>query len=256
MADHDKTGRTVKTTETAFTVIEGLEDLDGARVTELADHLGLADSTVHSHLATLYEMGYVVKEGDQYLIGSRFLQLGEAAQERKEAFELVKPKVKHLAEETEERCQFIVEEHGRGVYLHRETGERAVSTDSGLGKRIYLHSTAAGKAVLASLPEERVERILDRWGLPALTDNTITDADELLDELDATRERGFAVNKEENTEGLRAVGVPLTDGTGELIGSLSISGPSHRMKGEWFEEEIPNLLLGTVNELELNLKYS
>lgn len=256
MANHDSPGRTVKTTETAFTVIEGLEDLDGARVTELADHMGLADSTVHSHLATLYEMGYVVKEGDRYLIGSRFLKLGEAAKERRDAFDLVKPKVKHLAEETEERCQFIVEEHGRGVYLHRETGERAVWTDSGLGKRIYLHATAAGKAVLATLPEERVERIFDQWGLPALTENTTTDSAELLDELDVIREQGFAVNKEENTEGLRAVGAALTDGTGKVIGALSVSGPSHRMKGEWFEEEIPNLLLGTVNELELNLKYS
>jgi DNA-binding IclR family transcriptional regulator len=256
MSDHTKGGRTVKTTETVFTVIEGLEELDGARVTELADHLDLADSTVHSHLATLYDMGYVVKEGDQYLIGSRFLKLGEAAKERKEAFEMVKPKVKELAEKTEERCQFIVEEHGRGVYLHRETGSRAVWTDSGLGNRIYLHSTASGKTVLANLPEERVDAIFDRWGLPALTDNTITERAELLEELDTIREQGYAVNEEESTEGLRAVGVPVMDGSGDLVGALSVSGPSHRMKGEWYEREIPDLLLGTANELELNLQYS
>jgi DNA-binding IclR family transcriptional regulator len=252
----DTEGRTVKTTETAFTIIEGLEELDGARVTELADHLGLAASTVHSHLATLYEMGYVVKEGDRYLIGSRFLKLGETAKERKEAYELARPKVKALAEETEERCQFIVEEHGRGVYLHRETGSRAVWTDSGLGKRVFLHSTASGKSVLANLPEERVDAILDRWGLPAQTDNTITDRTELFEELDVIRERGYAVNKEESTDGLRAVGVPVMDGSGDLLGALSVSGPSHRMKGEWFEREIPDLLLGTANELKLNLKYS
>lgn len=256
MTERVKGGYTVKTTETTFAIIEGLEELDGARVTELGDHLGLANSTVHSHLSTLTEMGYVVKEGDQYQIGSRFLKLGEAAKERKEAFELVKPKVKQVAEETEERCQFIVEEHGRGVYLHRETGSRAVWTDSGLGKRIYLHSTASGKTVLANLPEERVEQILDRWGLPALTDNTITDRNVLFEELDTVREQGFAVNKEESTEGLRAVGVPIKEGSGKLVGALSVSGPSHRMKGEWFEREIPNLLLGTANELELNLKYS
>jgi len=256
MPTSNKTGRTVKTTETAFTIIEGLEELDGARVTELADHLGLADSTVHSHLATLLEMGYVVKEGDQYQIGSRFLNLGEAAKERKEAFDLVKPKVEQLAEETEERCQFIVEEHGRGVYLHRETGSRAVWTDSGLGRRIYLHSTAAGKTVLATLSDERVEEIIERWGLPPLTDQTITDPDELFAELETVREQGFATNVEESTEGLRAVGVPIVDGDGKLVGALSVSGPSHRMKGEWFESEIPNLLLGTANELELNLKYS
>ncbi|WP_227356446.1 IclR family transcriptional regulator [Haladaptatus salinisoli] len=256
MSQHGKGGRTVKATETTFAIIEGLEELDGARVTELAEHLGLAASTVHSHLSTLYEMRYVVREGDKYQIGSRFLKLGEAAKERKEAFDLIEPKVEELAEETEERCQFIVIEHGRGVYLHRETGSRAVWTDSGLGKRIYLHATAAGKSVLASLPEERVERILDQWGLPALTENTITDRAVLFEELDAIRKQGFAVNKEESTVGLRAVGVPITDSSGRMVGALSVSGPTHRMKGEWFEREIPNLLLGTANELELNLKYS
>ena len=249
-------GRTVKATETTFAIIEGLERRQGARVTELAAQLGLADSTVHSHLATLYDMGYVVREGDEYRLASRFLKLGEAAKEHKEAFDLVEPKVKELAEETEERCQFIVEEHGRGVYLHRETGSRAVWTDSGLGKRIYLHATAAGKSVLANLPEERVERVLDRWGLPAITDNTITDRGVLFDELDAIRDQGFAVNKEESTERLRAVGVPIVDSSGRMVGALSVSGPSHRMKGEWFEREIPDLLLGTANELELNLKFS
>ena len=204
----------------------------------------------------LYQMGYAVKEGDEYRLGSRFLKLGEAAKERKDAFDLIEPKVEELAEETEERCQFIVEEHGRGVYLHRETGSRAVWTDSGLGRGIYLHATAAGKSVLATLPEERVERILDQWGLPRLTDDTITDRTALFEELDTIREQGFAVNKEESTEGLRAVGVPIVDSSGRLIGALSVSGPSHRMKGEWFDREIPNLLLGTANELELNLKYS
>lgn len=256
MSQRGTDGRTVKATETAFAVIEGLEELDGARVTVLADHLGLADSTVHSHLVTLSGMDYVVKEGDEYRLGSRFLKLGEAAKKRKAAFDLIEPKVKELVEETEERCQFIVEEHGRGVYLHRETGSRAVWTDSGLGKRIYLHATASGKAVLATLPEERVKQILDRWGFLKLTENTITDRATLFDELDAIREQGFAVNKEESTDGLRAVGVPITDSSGKLIGALSVSGPSHRMKGEWFNQEIPTLLLGTANEIELNLKYS
>ncbi|WP_458189034.1 IclR family transcriptional regulator [Haladaptatus sp. NG-WS-4] len=256
MSQHGKGGRTVNATETAFAIIERLEKLDGARVTELAEELELAASTVHSHLATLYEMGYVVKEGDEYQLGSRFLKLGEAAKERKEAFELIEPKVKELAEETEERCQFIVKEHGRGVYLHRETGSRAVWTDSGLGKQVYLHATASGKSVLANLSVEEVEQILDQWGLPALTDNTITDRAALFDELETIREQGFAVNDEESTEGLRAVGVPIVDSSGRMAGALSVSGPSHRMRGEWLNREIPDLLLGTANELELNLKYS
>jgi DNA-binding IclR family transcriptional regulator len=256
MSQRGRNPRTVKTAETTFAVIEGLEELDGVRVTELAEHLDLAASTVCNHLATLYEMGYVVKEGDTYLLGARFLKLGEAAKERKDAFDLIGKKVEVLAERTEERCQFIVNEHGRGVYLHRETGRRAVWTDSGLGKRVYLHASAAGKAVLANISDGDVERTLEQCGLPELTENTITDRDTLFSELDTIRAQGFAVNKEESTEGLRAIGVHIEDSAGRVVGALSVSGPSHRMRGEWFEREVPNLLLGTANELELNLKYS
>lgn len=248
--------QTVGSTETLLSLLEALEVSGGARVTELADKIDMADSTAHSHLSTLKAHGYVVKEGDIYQLGSRFLRFGEYIRNRRDAYELSKPKVKMLAEETGERCQFIVEEHGRGVYLHRETGSQAVWTDSGLGKRIYLHATAAGKALLAAFPNEHVEAIIEQWGIPELTTNTITDPNELRDELVAVQERGYATNREESTDGLHAVGVTVHGGDDEVVGALSISGPSHRMKGDRFEQDIPDLLLGTANELALNIEYS
>ncbi len=256
MTMKDTPSRTVGSTETLLSILEALEASGGARVSDLADEIGMADSTVHSHLSTLKANGYVVKEGDIYQLGGRFLRFGEYVRNRRTAYEMAKPKVKMLAEETGERCQFIVEEHGRGVYLHRETGSQAVLTDSGLGKRIYLHATAAGQALLAALPDHRVEAIIEQWGLPELTENTITDSDELCEELTAVRERGYAINMEENTEGLHAIGVTIQGSNGEVIGAISVSGPSHRMKGDLFEQDIPDLLLGTANELELNIRYS
>jgi len=98
--------------------------------------------------------------------------------------------VEQLAEQTEERAQFIVEEHGRGVYLHTATGNHAVQVNSRLGRVKSLHNSASGKAILPQLPEERVEEIVDRWGLEASTENTITDYDELLAELELVRDRG------------------------------------------------------------------
>lgn len=252
----DTPSRTVASTETLLSILEALEASGGARVTDLAGEIGMADSTVHSHLSTLKANGYVVKEGDIYQLGSRFLRFGEHVRNRRKAYEMAKPKVKMLAEETGERCQFIVEEHGRGVYLHRETGSRAVWTDSGLGKRIYLHATAAGKALLAALSDESVKEIIEQWGMPALTTNTITEPDELRKELTMVRERGYATNREENTDGLHAVGVTVHGENDKVVGALSISGPSHRMKGDLFEQDIPDLLLGTANELGLNIEYS
>lgn len=256
MTKRTDASKTVKSTETVFDVIECLKRHDGARVTELAEHLDLAKSTVYSQLYTLRERGYVVKEGDEYQLGLEFLHLGEYTRARRPSYELARKKVAKLATATGERTQFIVEEHGRGIYVHRETGENAVQTDSAIGRHIHLHATASGKAILAHLPEARVDEIIERRGLAPQTDHTIVDPDELRAELDAIRERGYALNFEESTNRLHAVGAPVTLPDGRVLGAISVSGPSHRMKGERLEREIPDLLLGLINELELNIMYS
>lgn len=248
-------GGTVKSAATLLAVVEGLRDLDGARVTELADHLDVGKSTVHRHLSTLDAHDYVVKEGDEYHLGLRFLGLGEYVRERNPVYEMARPIVDQLAEETEERALFMTEEHGRAVYLYRGLGSHAVRTNSTTGTRRYLHTVAGGKVMLAYLPEYRVDAIIDRWGLPAETPATITDREELDAELEQIRERGVAFNREECIDGLQAVAAPVLGPDGTVIGALSVSGPTHRMKGEWLEEEIPDLLLGSANELELNIEY-
>lgn len=247
--------RSVGSVETMFRIVETLVERDGAGVTELANDLGLAKSTVHQQLSTLANLGYVVKEGDEYHAGLRFLSIGEHARKRKTVSELAEPMVDQLATETEERAQFFVEEHGRAIYLYIKEGEHGVKADRHPGKLRYLHSSAGGKAILAHLPRERVDEIVDRWGLPAETDGTITDRETLFDELEKVRERGYATNKEESIDGLWSLGVPVV-ADGEVVGSFSVSGPRHRLDTEWFRNELPDLLRGAANELELKLEYS
>lgn len=249
-------GGTVKSAATLLSVVEGIKEFDGARVTELADHLDVGKSTVHRHLSTLNAHEYVVQEGDEYHLGLRFLGLGEYVRERNPVYGMARPIVDQLAEETEERALFMTEEHGRAVYLYRGLGSHAVRTNSTTGTRRYLHTIAGGKVMLAHLPRERVDAIIDRWGLTAETPTTITDRDELAEELAGIRERGVAFNREECIDGLQAVAAPVLGPDGSVVGALSVSGPTHRMKGEWLEEEIPDLLLGSANELELNLEYA
>lgn len=255
MAEGKETER-IEAVERSLEIVDAIQKLDGARVTELADYLDWAPSTVHSHLKTLEHHRYLVKEGDAYNIGLEFLNRGGYARERKKAYRMAEEIVEQLAEQTEERAQFIVEEHGRGVYLHTATGNHAVQVNSRLGRVKSLHNSASGKAILSQLPEERVEEIVDRWGLEASTENTITDYDELLAELELVRDRGVSFNREESTKGLHALGVPVVGSYGQVIGSFGISGPSNRFKGELFETELPDLLLGAANELELKITYS
>lgn len=256
MACTSETGRTVKSDEKLLEIVLALKRMGGAGVTELADELGIAKSTAHSHLKTLLKYEFVVNENGQYHVGLRFLDLGETARHRKKEYQPIKSKVDELATQTDERAQFIVPDHGHGVYLYRAIGSHAVQTDSRIGKRIPLNASSAGKSILAFTPEERVQEIIEMHGLPAQTENTITDPNVLWDELKTIRERGHAINKEESTVGLRAVGVPVLGSDGRVLGALSVSGPTHRLKGEWFETEIPDMILGAVNEVELNITFS
>lgn len=255
MTQHERNTSGVKTTGTAFDILEFIKEQNGARISEVADALDLAKSTVHRHLATLLDRKWVAKEGDLYRISLRFIEFGEHARSREEGYQLAREKVEELAEETRERAQFLAEEHGQGVYMFRAAGHHAVRTDPGLGKRIPLHSTAAGKAILAYLPEQQVDEIIEQSGLSRHTANTITDRDELFEELDRIRERGYSTNDQENVEGLRAVGVPVRYRDVRVLGALSVSGPTKRMKGDWYQQELPDLLRGTANEIELNLAY-
>jgi DNA-binding IclR family transcriptional regulator len=250
------TDEVVHTTETSLEIVDALQKLDAARIDEIADELDVAPSTVYRHLQTLRKHRYVVKEADFYRLGLQFLTIGGYVRERKGEYELAKDVVEDLAEQTQERVQFEVEEQGERVFIYTATGKHAVQAKGTIGRRGPLHCSAAGKAILAELPDSRVNTIIDQHGLESVTENTITDVDTLFEELEKIRERGIAFNLEESTVGLRAVAASVTTPDNEVLGALSISGPAHRMEGEQLEEEIPTTLRGLAQELELNIKYS
>lgn len=256
MGSNGTTGRQLKTTANSLQVVHALFELDGARVAELADHLDMADSTVHAHLSTLREHGYVTQEGDSYEIGLKFLELGNYARQRKKVDQMAENVVKELAEETGELVQYLVEEQGRGIFTYREEGGQSVHTVTEIGRRHPLHQLAAGKAVLAHLPPSRTDQIIEHQGLPTSTEQTITDRDALEEDLESVREHGYAINDEEFMSGVRAIGVPVTLPSGQVAGAFGVAGPAYRMSEERFKQEIPNLMLGTVNELEINIEYS
>ncbi len=246
----------VTSAETAFAVLGGLKELDGAGVTELAAHLGVPKSTADSHLSTLEREEYVVEEDGVYRIGMRFLEYGGYARGRTELYEVAKPEVDRLAADTGNLVNLMIEEHGWGVHLYRGEGDCAVHSISHVGTRVHLHLTAMGKAILAHMSPERVETILETKGLPDVTSRTVTDRRALRAELEAIRERGHAIDDEEFVTGLRCVGVPIFDSSGSVVAAVSVAGPTHRFKREYLDTEMPTKLKETANVIELNLTYS
>lgn len=246
----------VKTTAKSFRIIQCLKTLDGARVTDLADELGMGKSTVHNHLRTLVDEGYVIQRDEAYHLGLQFLELGGYIRNQMDVYELAEPEVKTLAEQTDELANFAVPERGKAVYIYRSKGSRAVDLDTYAGMRAYMHNTALGKAILAHLPRNRVESILDHHGMPAETDNSITDRERLAEELERVRSEGYAQDHEERLGGLRCVAAPIKSTDDVVRGAISVAAPKSRMKDERYNEEIPEMVRSAANVIELNLKYS
>ena len=247
---------TIGAVETSFAILESLKELNGARVTDVANHLEIPKSTAHDHLQTLYRAECVVKEGDDYRVGARFLELGGHARANMRLYRVAKEEVDKLADETGEQANLMIEEHGRGIFLHQAHGRDAVTADTYPGKRIYLQTTALGKCILAHLPDERVSSIIDRHGLPEITKNSITTPEELTDELEAVRERGYAIDDEERIEGMKCIAAPIIDRSDDVLGAVSVSGPTSRMQGQRFEEEIPSTVRRAANIIEVTVTYS
>lgn len=255
MDDHRPGAVPIQSVGTMFDLLVELQEREAAGVTELADSLGVAKSTVHNHLATLQAYEYVVLEDGGYRLGVRFLDHGGHARATLPGHELIKQKIREVADQTGELVQYLVEEHGRGVFVFREAGSQAVRTKTRLGKRVYLHHVSAGKALLAHLPEERTNAIVNRHGLPSKTSQTITDRGELDEELQEIRTRGYVFDEEEHIEGLYSLGVPIMLDETEPIGAMSIAGPPHRIQDETKQAQFVQLLRGVANEIELNLTY-
>lgn len=246
----------IRTTEIVFDIVESIERRQGARLVDITADVDRSKSTIYTHLVTLVRLGYVTNEDGVYQLGLKFLDLGTYARGVYEVYHAARPKLKRLAEETGERVQLMVESDGRGVYLARFEGSRAIPAAVRLGTPRYLHLSSAGKAILASLPDRRVDDIVAEWGLPTATDHTVVDPDALADELEAIRERGYALNRQESIQSAWSIGSPVRTGD-EVLGAVSLSGPIHRLQdGSTVRDDLVTDVMAAVEEIEIDVSLA
>jgi DNA-binding IclR family transcriptional regulator len=244
------------TVRRATRLVEFLRDSRGATVPEIAATLDLSTSSAYNYVATLREDGWLVRDGPTYHLSLKFFRLGAYVRTSSSPFETARPEVDGLADRTGDTAHLSTEHRHREIHLYKAHGEEAIGDAyhrSKLHTSTHLHNTATGKAILAALPRAEVERIVERDGLPGRTEKTITDPDLLFAALDTIAERGYAVNDEEEIEGLRAVGAPIRDGAGGVVGSISVSGPISRIDGDRFHRDLPDLVVQAANVVEVNL---
>lgn len=247
----DRDNASIQAVDRCFDIIETLSENRGLRLTELASAVDLPTSTVHGYLGTLQKRGYVSKDGSKYRLGLRFLEQGGSIRHSNDIYALARHPLDSLAFKTDQVTALGVEQGGRRVLLYIGEGNGAVYDNAPTGEFTHMHWSALGKAILSQYTETRIRDIVERHGLPQRTNQTITDTDELLDHLAATHERGYSIEDEERRPGIRSMAVPITDEHGDVVASISISGPKNRLDDTWIQDVGVPLLNETANVIEL-----
>jgi DNA-binding IclR family transcriptional regulator len=222
-------------------------------ITEISERLGLYKSNVHNIMDTFVKAGYIKKNPDngKYRLALRVLELGHVVSSNISFRKTIQPHMQELADATGETIFLAIpSDDAEVVYLDSSSPRNLMTVKSVMGIKAPLYCTGIGKAMLAYLPREITETILAR-GLDAITEHTITDGEKLLEELEAVRRRGYAIDNMEHQYGIKCVGMPIRTRKGEVVAGLSISGPSLRFDDQAIEAHAQRLR-GIIASLEID----
>lgn len=194
----------------------------------------LHPSTAHRILASLAKHQYVDRDDSGYYrLGIKLLHLGSHVRQRVGLSQQAKPIMSALRDELGETINLTIRENDEVVYIERSISSQMMRVEQVIGSRAPLHVTAVGKLMLAEAGEEECRNYAQRTGLPAYTENTITDIDTLIRKTKQAKINGYACDNEEAEKGVGCIGVLIYNSAGEIAGGLSLSAPIERRKEEW-----------------------
>ena len=225
-------GQAVRSLVRALSILNSLAECpNGASLTELAQQVGLSTSTTHRLLTTLEEQRYVRFEHTArlWMIGIQSFVTGSTFIKARNFTDIARPHMRALMEETGETVNLAVPDSGEAVIVAQVECRQLMRALAAPGRRVLLHCSAVGKALLATLSDAEVASILRRHGLPRFTPTTLTTVKRLREELDLAAERGYAVDNEEHSIGVRCIAAVIRDEHHEAVGAISVSGPAVRV---------------------------
>jgi DNA-binding IclR family transcriptional regulator len=247
--------QSVQSVERAVTILEVLARTGGAGVTELAVELDVHKSTAFRLVSTLEQRGLVeqAEQRGKYRLGVGIVRLAGATAARLDVVQEARPVCRRLSADTGETVNIAVLSDRSALYLDQFAGASALQPHNWVGQHIPLHATSNGKVLLSGLAQEDVDRLLP--SLSGFTEATITSPGTLRRELEEVRARGYAVAIDELEVGLAAIAAPVRDAHGEVVASLSVSGPTFRLEGQRLEALVP-LLVTASGEISHRLGWS
>jgi IclR family transcriptional regulator, KDG regulon repressor len=235
----------VQSVDRALMILDILqENPSGYGVTELANRLDVSKSTVHRLLMSLLKKNFVQqnKENDKYSLGLKLIEYGQAVSENLDVRRLASPYLHKLAQSMEETAHLVIPDQQEIVYIDKIESSQTIRMFSKVGKRAPMHCTGVGKAILAFLPEHQIEDAIRTKGLRKFTEKTLSNRDDLLQNLNLIRSRGFSIDDEEHETGIKCAAAPIFNHNGEVVAGISVAGPIMRVTEDKLERMAEEVL--------------
>jgi IclR family KDG regulon transcriptional repressor len=202
-------------------------------LTQIAESVHMSKTTVHRLLTTLENKRFITRDKvtGLYRLGFRFIELASLVLQDVELHRWANPYLERLSTEFGETVDLSILDGAQVIYLEVIESPQRVKIAAAVGQRLPAYFTASGKALLAYLPEEQVRKIIAE-NVAGASSHTPVSVAEMLADLRATAERGYAVSEQEYEEEINAVAVPIFDAEKHPVASIAIVGPSYRLTSE------------------------
>ncbi len=229
-------------------------------VKEIAEAAGVNKSSLHHHIKTLAELGYLQQETEsrKYDIGLGLVQVGQSYLQRLDVRERGHSYLVQLSRELNQTAHMLLMDGSQIVYVDKieiQYKPGALRCSSFIGMHTDIHSTASGKVLLSNLEAEAAEKILAQINFTPTTAQTITDMTQFKTELELTKQRGYGLDLQEHSLGLQCVAVPVLDLHGHCVAAISVSSPVSSVNQEMLEGDILMRILDTGQKISAALGY-
>jgi len=221
----------LRSLDRALDVLDLLATGEGLTLSEISLALNESPATISRVLTTFEARGILEVEpkSQTWFVGPTSFLLGSSFLRRTSVVERSRPLMRELMEKTGETANLGIENSGLVVFVSQVETHQSIRAFFPPGTQSPMHASGIGKALLAFLPEDKINRILEEQTFEKFTDKTIVDVVKLREELSLIRSQGYAFDDEEKTLGMRCIAAPIVNFFGEVVAGISLSGPTQRM---------------------------
>jgi DNA-binding IclR family transcriptional regulator len=223
-------------------------------LSEISSALDMNKSSAHTMLATLMSKGFIEKNGDSYFLGKALISMTQGVLVNVDIRDRAAPFLRELAENCKDTVYLTVPDGYYCLYIYAIESIQRLQARSAIGNRVPYHCTSVGRALLAHMPQNRVEEIISVTGLPKYTDLTITTKDELYAELENIRKQGYGIDLGQHDENVYCIGAPIFGERGQVIASCSLASLNQEMVKEKLDL-YSTYLLYTTQEISRRMGY-